>query len=104
MDQMHIAFIGGGHYGFQKTIQRIRDRFIWSTMNADVELYCASCPECASRKTLHRTKQIAMLTTPVASFPFERIGIDFVGPSPESISGNKYMLVITDSFSRWAEA
>jgi transposase InsO family protein len=104
MDQMHSAFVGGGHYGFQRTIQRIRDRFVWGTMNADVELYCASCELCAARKTPHRTKQVALLSTPVPSFPFERIGIDFVGPFPESIAGNKYILVVTDAFSRWAEA
>ena len=32
---------------------------------------------------------------------FEKIGLDFVGPLPETKRGNKYILVATEYFSRW---
>lgn len=35
--------------------------------------------------------------------PFERIALDVVGPLPKSHSGNKYMLVVADYFSKWPE-
>ena len=35
---------------------------------------------------------------------FDRWHIDFLGPLPESPEGFKYILLITDSFSRWCEA
>jgi len=40
----------------------------------------------------------------VATAPFEVIGMDFLGPiKPESINGNKYILVMTNAFYKWTE-
>jgi transposase InsO family protein len=40
----------------------------------------------------------------IATAPFEVIGMDFLGPiKPESLNGNKHVLVITDAFSKWTE-
>ena len=36
--------------------------------------------------------------------PMEEIAIDLMDPFPESDSGNKYVLVVMDSFSKWMEA
>ncbi|CAC5406703.1 unnamed protein product [Mytilus coruscus] len=36
--------------------------------------------------------------------PLERVAIDILGPLPETKNKNKYILVITDYFSRWAES
>ncbi|CAF1087065.1 unnamed protein product, partial [Didymodactylos carnosus] len=30
------------------------------------------------------------------------MGLDFIGPLPSSVAGNKYILVCTDYLSRWA--
>src|SRR3954467_9875430 len=36
--------------------------------------------------------------------PFERIGIDFVGPLEKTKDGNRYILVVTDYLTKWPEA
>ena len=36
--------------------------------------------------------------------PMERIVVDLLGPLPESESGNKYLLIVADYFSKWTEA
>ena len=37
--------------------------------------------------------------------PWNHIGIDFVGPiSPVSRAGNRYILTISDYFTKWASA
>ncbi len=36
--------------------------------------------------------------------PHQRLGIDFVGPFPQSRRGNRYLLVLVDFFTKWAEA
>jgi len=33
----------------------------------------------------------------------ERVAMDILGPLPESTLGNKYILVVTDYFTRWTE-
>ncbi|CAB4007441.1 retrotransposable element [Paramuricea clavata] len=35
---------------------------------------------------------------------WHRIGIDLIGPLPETHRGNKYLMTCTDSFSKWPEA
>ena len=36
--------------------------------------------------------------------PFERIGIDFVGPLEKTRRRNRYILVVTDYLTKWPEA
>ncbi|UYV78615.1 K02A2.6-like [Cordylochernes scorpioides] len=40
---------------------------------------------------------------PPANFPFERIGIDFVGPLPSTKNRKKWIIVLTDYYTRYAE-
>lgn len=35
--------------------------------------------------------------------PWEYTGVDFVGPLPRTVSGNAYLLVFVDYFSKWIE-
>ena len=36
--------------------------------------------------------------------PMEMIAIDFVGPLPETDKGNRYLLVVSDYYTKWPEA
>ena len=45
-----------------------------------------------------------MHSIPQPPLPFDRIGIDFLGPLPETENGHRYILVITDYCTRWTEA
>lgn len=36
--------------------------------------------------------------------PFDRIGIDIVGPCPVTENGNEYLIVICDYYSKWVES
>jgi len=36
--------------------------------------------------------------------PWERIGVDITGPHPKSRNGYKYILTISDYFTKWADA
>jgi transposase InsO family protein len=61
-----------------------------------------SCEVCAlQRKVVTRA---FLHPLEIATAPFEVIGMDFLGPvKPASLSGNKYVLVLTDAFSKWTE-
>ncbi|GFW79964.1 retrovirus-related Pol polyprotein from transposon 412 [Trichonephila clavipes] len=40
----------GGHFGVMKTLYRVRERFCWGKVRADVEQWCKSCDACSARK------------------------------------------------------
>jgi hypothetical protein len=50
--------------------------------------------------SIHRGK----MKTYVMGEPLERISLDILGPVSQTYNGNKYILVVTDYFTRFAEA
>ncbi|GFW72432.1 hypothetical protein TNCV_3796601 [Trichonephila clavipes] len=40
----------GGHFGVMKTLHRVRERFCWGKVRANVEQWCKSCDACSARK------------------------------------------------------
>ncbi|XP_063060131.1 uncharacterized protein LOC134453222 [Engraulis encrasicolus] len=93
----------GAHLGVEKTKERILKRFYWPGIHKEIENYCRSCPECQLRapKPSYRSPLIPL---PVIETPFERIGLDIVGPLPRSSRGHQYILVILDYATRYPEA
>jgi transposase InsO family protein len=49
-------------------------------------------------------KKRAPLQLYTCGAPLDRLHIDFLGPFPMSLHGNKYIMVITDQFTKWVEA
>ena len=94
----------GAHLGLKKTCHKVSSQFFWTGMKKDVEKWISSCELCDAKK-LPVTKYKAPLH-PIteAERPFDIIGMDFVGPLPETESGNKWLLVITDYLTKWVEA
>jgi hypothetical protein len=91
-----------GHFGIMRTQMSLSDRFYWPLWRSDVKKCVGKCHECNMRKGPHervRLPERKFLTSEVS----ERIAVDICGPFPETQRGNKYMLVITDFFSKWVE-
>ena len=83
-----------GHFYYWKTLKKVKWYFDWGGVNTDVIACCQDCPVCATGKM--RRYDVGL--------PMEEIVSDLMGPFPESDSGNKYALVVVDSFSKWMEA
>ena len=92
-----------GHLGHNKVIEAIKDRFYWPCQRKDIRNWCESCTECATRNRLTK-KFVSELTTDTPSYSMERIAIDIVGPLERSNKGNRYIFVVQDYFTKWAEA
>ncbi|GFY26680.1 retrovirus-related Pol polyprotein from transposon 412 [Trichonephila clavipes] len=92
----------GGHFGVMKTLHRVRERFCWGKVRADVEQWCKSCDACSARKG-PKIRSRGKLHRYNVGAPFERIAFDILGPLPRTASGNKYLLVVIDYFTKWPE-
>ncbi|XP_067303559.1 uncharacterized protein [Pseudorasbora parva] len=92
-----------GHLGAQNTIQRIRDRFHWPGLEAEVKRFCQACPTC-QRTSPRVPPPSPLIPLPIIEVPFERIGMDLVGPLPKSARGFEHILVIVDYATRYPEA
>ena len=72
------------HLGDEKTITYLRNQVWWKTMVGDVADYCRSCQTCAVSKPQFGKPHGKLKMMPVPTYPWQYIGVDFVGPLPES--------------------
>ena len=101
LQQMHDAPLGG-HLGAEKTLKKVQDSYYWVNMKADVLNYCLACDLCVARKTPGKQKNAPMKEFLIGS-PMERVSIDIMSLERSS-SGKKYIIVITDNFTKWTVA
>ena len=70
-------------------------------MDGDIEKYIRNCPRCIRRKS--KTSTPAKLVVVDSTYPMDLVCMDF--PSLEMSSGGyEHILVITDHFTRYAQA
>ena len=90
-----------GHMGRERTLDLARDRFFWPGMTTDVEKWVKRCVRCILRKT--PTTGRAPLVSIKTTQPLELVSIDFL-TLEVSHGGFQHILVITDHFTRYAQA
>ncbi|UYV82801.1 hypothetical protein LAZ67_22000913, partial [Cordylochernes scorpioides] len=95
--------ISNGHLGVDRTMYRIKSKYFWPSMLKDVSEFVKTCHLCQSRKGSNQLPSGLLQPIPPANFPFERIGIDFVGPLPSTKNRKKWIIVLTDYYTRYAE-
>ncbi|UYV68373.1 hypothetical protein LAZ67_5004125 [Cordylochernes scorpioides] len=95
--------MSNGHLGVARTIYRIKSKYFWPSMLKDVSEFVKTCHLCQSRKGSNQLPSGLLQPIPPANFPFERIGIDFVGPLPSTKNRKKWIIVLTDYYTRYAE-
>nr|VZI33480.1 unnamed protein product [Spirometra erinaceieuropaei] len=100
LDDLHREL---GHVGHVKTEAAVRQRFWWPRLREQVSIFCNPCPMCATFKGPNPRRR-APLQPMATGFPFERVGIDVIGPLPITLTGDRYILVMVDYFTKWAEA
>ena len=89
-----------GHPGKDRTVSLIRERFYWPLMKNDVDEKVDTCERCILRKARSDTAPLVSITT---NQPLELICLDFLSLEP-SKGGIENVLVITDHFTRYAQA
>ena len=90
------------HLAARKTYGLMKKQFFWRGMKVDVENFVRQCESCQLNKKSQNKKAGKLQLFP-ATFPFEVLGMDILGPFTVTDSGNKYVLVVVDRFTRWVE-
>ena len=93
----------GGHFAQELTVKKILlAGYVWPSLHVDVQHWCKSCHNCqvnGNKRLLHGPRQLV-----IADGPFEKWGIDAMGPLPRTKNGKLYILVAIDYMTRWVEA
>ena len=89
-----------GHFSTGITAGRAYGRYYWPTRTRDIGSWVASCPVCQRVGPL---RQSGHLKTIVQFSPFDMIGMDYVGliSPPCKVTGNRFILIMVDYFSRF---
>ncbi len=95
--------LGGGHFGIDRTIDKISLRYYWPNLKLSVAEFCKSCLGCLTRKAPTHSFKGPLTPIPVEPIPFFAISIDVVGPLPMTTSGNKYLITAICMFTSWPE-
>jgi len=101
LDELH-ASNAAGHLGRNKVLPKLRARYYWAGMSADLRTYLRQCVGCAQRKSPQQ-KHRAPLQQYRVGAPLERVAIDVLGPLPRTEDGNEYILVVGDYWTKWME-
>ncbi|GBC53574.1 putative integrase core domain protein [Rhizophagus irregularis DAOM 181602=DAOM 197198] len=90
-----------GHFGFNETFRAIKEKYFWPQMGDDIKAYVQACDTCQRRKRPIKTEPLHPIKV---GQPFDRIGMDIVGPLPLTKKGNQYIVVATEYLTKWPEA
>ena len=90
------------HGGIQKTLHRISQHFYFPGMRKYITDYLKTCTECQRYKSSN-LKPPGLLQTPVPAQRFEIIAVDLFGPLPKGPQGERWVLIVEDTASKWVE-
>lgn len=91
-----------GHQGVLKTYKRMQQKFYWPKMRKDIASYIAKCQICQRIKYDQNKPAGMMGELRSVNAPFKMIAADLIGPLPRSLKGFKYLLVVTDTFTKYS--
>lgn len=94
-----------GHYGYARTLELLRRRYLWPGMAKDVKQYVATCTTCQRCKPQRHRPYGELQSLPQPSGPWQDITMDFITDLPPSKKrGKTYncILVIVDRYTKMA--
>jgi len=74
----------------------------WPYMREHIKLFIKLCP-CCQKMSVLRTPILTQPFTTASYGPMQVISMDSLGPFPEDSDGNKYVITIIDTFTRFVE-
>ncbi|CAF3293289.1 unnamed protein product, partial [Rotaria socialis] len=94
----------GAHFSNDRIYHKIKYLYWWPDMKASIKNYIKSCILCKQYNISRQKKHGHLRPISPPDGPFLLIGIDYCGPLQQTPRENRYILVITDYFTRFVSA
>jgi transposase InsO family protein len=92
-----------GHHGVERTLNKLHQKNErWAYMREHIRFFIQNCPCCQKMSVLRVPIETLPFTTATYS-PMTVISVDTIGPLPEDNRGNKFVLTIVDTFTRYVQ-
>ena len=101
VEELHGA-AWAGHFGVDKTMDRVTRRFWWPHIRKVVDRVCRECASCQKSKPRSTKAYGQLQPIPVPVRPWQQITMDLVTDLPESTNGFTAVLVFVDRLTKMA--
>lgn len=91
------------HLGVMKTIRRLRLQWYWPGLTAWVRRLIKTCEVCQAAKNSRVTRSGDQRRL-FSGRPWQKVAVDLVGPLAVTQRGSRWILVLSDHFTRWQDA
>ncbi len=92
-----------GHDGIYKTKERLFQCFYWPGMDAHIATHLKICHRCQVRRRDNQPPPTLLLPLPLPTKPGQWVYADLFGPLKTSDKDKKFILCITDVFTKYVE-
>ena len=92
-----------GHDGEGKTKDRILQSYWWPKMDKDIVDHIQKCHKCQARRKDYKAPPQLLSPLPQCTEPNQRIHCDLFGPLKISGNAKKFILCMTDAFTKYVE-
>lgn len=89
------------HIGYEKLLEKVRQKFFWPNMASIIKKYAQNCKSCKEFKPTNVSQHPEMGKQRLTTKPFQILALDFIQSLPRSKSGNQHLLVLMDLFSKF---
>ena len=90
-----------GHLGMEKTLGLLQEQFFWPKMIKDVWNHIRTCKRCTRYKQQPEREKLKPIH---CTYPLELVHLDFLTIGKEGTEKAINIMVITDHFTRYAQA
>lgn len=101
-DSVHSGPIAA-HLGSDRMTSQLRQNYYWPGMKKDIFNWCIACEACATSKG-PPSRPHGQLQKVLTAAPLDIVAIDILSGLPTATDNSKYILVLTDYFTKWSEA
>lgn len=94
----------GGHFGIRRTLKKIQLKFWWPNMKRSITQYIKGCLQCQAHNISRQKRPGLLCPIEIPDGPNQLIGIDYCGPFPTTPDDNRYVLCVTDYYTKFVTA